>query len=185
MDYHPNHVFPLVYLQYWLPIDTGLSALMVPHYGTSTNNFHTVEYAPMQSYEAFTESPVQRVIDTALDPPGKGQSHTGASRKPTKPKKNKFRLNPKESAARQVRNTESNICNQALAFILSTNKSGSTLRRLLAMSVKDNTQDAYYLYYEYASALNKYKRKYLSRKFLLGLFVGSACENFTEITQSR
>lgn len=65
------------------------------------------------------------------------------------------------------RNTELNICNQALGFIVLSKKSETFLQRVLRASGHENIDELCRIYYSYSKLLKKHQRMYLNRKFLL------------------
>lgn len=49
---------------------------------------------------------------------------------------------------------------------------------------QQNLEETYLAYYDYASVLKKKKRRYLSRKFLLGICTEFTCEAISEVTSN-
>ena len=96
-------------------------------------------------------------------------------------RKSKLHRKTNENSKRRVRNTESNICNQALAYVICSSRSENVLRGLLIVEGCQDVNEVCHLYYDYVRVLNRHRRCYLTKKFLLELFVNPTCGAFEEI----
>lgn len=101
------------------------------------------------------------------------------------PKEPQFKsLRKLDRRKRPTKNAESNIINQAFAFVCSLLKSSSVVLRLIQkLGFSDS---AFVLYYAYADALKtNFNRKYRSRQFLTEICTNPECESLQFILNSK
>lgn len=196
MDYPLSYAPQYPYLAYWQSPQTGAQQFLFINFGTLANNFHPSEYTEVQGVRDAQEMPVNLNPEMLRQrQPYNTHDHIGhvsanpsfpiSSEKRQATRGNRLSMNPPESPARRIRNTESNICNQALAYALMPGRSENVLRRVLTLSLSENINEVCHLYYAYARVLKKYKRRYLTKRFLLEISTEFSCEVMMEVMNSR
>lgn len=82
-----------------------------------------------------------------------------------------------------MKNTESNISNQALSFISSESKSSAILMKCLT-SKGQSGRDLFPLFYAYTRVVKKHRNKYVNKKTLSEISTDVSCERLQEIVRS-